>query len=46
MAPWELLLCLTFLLAGDCDTGGAAPGAGHGALARIHEGQEGWDGRE
>lgn len=34
MARWELLLCLTFPLAEDCNTAGAALGAGHGALAR------------
>lgn len=37
MAQWELLLCLTFPL--DCNTDGAAPGAGRGALARISEAQ-------
>lgn len=34
MARWELLLCLTFPLAEDCSTDGAAPGTGRGALAR------------
>lgn len=46
MAQWELLLCLTFPLAEDCNTVGAAPGAGHGALARIREAREGGDSRE
>lgn len=46
MAQWEFLLCLTFLLAEDFNTVGAALGAGQRALARIREQWEDWDSRE